>query len=259
MKHIVRTLAITALFSGASLQSSMEPNLKTIRAVKDLTFHPLTPVTVTLEQGASAPKSITFKRNTDRLPKQKQLSYDENGRNDISIMAQMSIHGEDKTNWATNSGALMPTDLADKEIHIVKNDLQPAGFNVILKPVHQKAPKKQKIRAYKPNEADQQEEWWIRITDSTGDGIISESKFKQNTDYKVKKLFVQLNNSFESNDKHPNYKYNWNRVVWMNAPGGTPQKIGNIEVPYFKPGNELEITQTGVRLIHKDDQKSSPQ
>lgn len=253
MKSIVTILAATVLCSGGLIQSSMDPRqanrkAETIRAVKDLTFHPLTPVWIALEQDREQTSWTQFTRNNDGKNK---LTYNENG-GDITIKASMKIKNEIVSAKSYN---VDPKTLVFKEIHI--KNLDDSSLQIVLNPAKKlSAPKKQKIRAYKSNEADQGEEWEIQITDKNNNEI-SKSKFKKDTDYKVKKLFVQLNDSVVPKG-HPNEKYNWNKVVWV-KPDGTEKFLDYIGDGQFKRSDQLEITQEAARFIHKDDQKPSQQ
>lgn len=238
MKYIVPLLAVTALCSGVSVQSAQLAEKKPIRVVKD--FSPLTPVTVELKQDNNPLKNdTTFYRNTDRV--KKQLSYNPSGGQiTIILTINKKEYDFDKIN---------PAEFAGKEIHITKDKEDATSYNLEYKPIQSSAPKKRPIRAFKSDEKDQGEEWEIRITDKDSN-VISTSKFKKNTDYKVKKLSVQLNDESVLNDiEHPNEKYNVNYINKVD--GKTAKEVGPIFAGQFKPGNELEFKNGRVFLIRK--------
>lgn len=162
MKHIVRTLAITALCFGASLplQSS---EVREIRAVKDLTLHPLTPVTVYLQQGDTT-KWVSFKRITDGL---EQLTYKWPGEG-VVIWAQM-----DKDVNRVETPSRHPSELLGQEIHIVKASRGTPDYAIRLEPARQKkspAPKTYEIGVAIANPTDKNT-YTLQITDAYGKPI----------------------------------------------------------------------------------------
>lgn len=246
MKNIVSILTMATLFYTTTIKpNGMQP----IRAVKEFSLNPLKSVTVTLSQsGQEEPtKQVTFKRNTDGL--KQQLSYNPAGDR-VTISAQMSPNGP------RAEASEYPNDLADKEIHIIKAKDNANGFDIELKPTHAKkvvAPKKQLIRAYKPNKDDQQENWTVVIFDNTGDKIAT-STFKENTDYKAKKLYLQLNQQAVDLG-HQYSKYNDNIITIYSS---TKEIIAILKLNAssfisgkFTAGSSLAIAKNSIDIVDK--------
>lgn len=243
---MIRILALTTLFYATTTPS--EPQKQTIRAVKEFSLNPLKSVTVTLTQRGQEDQQVSFKRNTDG---KQQLSYDPAGDR-VTISAQMSPNGPS----AGASG--YPEELVDKEIHIIKSKDHVGGFDIDLKSVRPKkvvAPKKQQIQAYKPDEKDQEQDWTVVIFDAQSDKI-SESTFKQNSDYnKAKKLYLQLNQpAVDPGNKYS--KYNANIIAVYSSSKAiiaifelTASSFTNGK---FTPGSKLAITKDSMDVVDRN-------
>lgn len=111
------------------------------------------------------------------------------------------------------------------------------------------APKKQKIRAYKTIRTG--EDWTVRILDEKGN-TISGATFRDSTDYKIKKLYVQLNEKAVGKDEKY-AQYNTNTVTADTPDCSRDSKItrelGTLVAGSFKPGMELELDATTAKLV----------
>lgn len=241
--HLPRILlALTALCTVLPTLPSSAEKKYYIRVVKN--FSLLTPARVALEQGQrnNIISSVNVKRTAD-----KKLFYHLNPGNPESITLYASIHDETGKHDMGSLPVADPTQLINKEILLTQSEIDKREhtIQITLKPI---APKKQKIRAYK--DLMTETEWAVRITDKKG-GKISESAFKKDTDFKVKKLSLQLNEAkVAENDQYEPYNSN---IINLKLPMANDyHEIGRIHAGDFEPGMELRITGELVYLVDKN-------
>lgn len=112
-------------------------------------------------------------------------------------------------------------------------------------------PQKQKRRGYKTVNRDQ--DWVVRVVDEQGTHI-SESTFKKNTDRFAKKLEFQLNPIPIKDTQDQKHKFNTNiiKVFKSKKPEEEPDiKSQPISAAMLKPGYQIEITDSSVRVVDK--------
>lgn len=243
MKHILRIFTVTMLCSGASLHSE----IKTIRAVKDLTVHPLTRVGVTLEQTNGTQNSVIFTKNSDGKP---ELYYDTN-LGDVMISVEMNRKPNKRV---PDSSTYHPKDLENKEIHIVKSKRDGFDYDVELKPARKKkssAPKKQKIRAEKTTDTDLNSDWTVLIVDQKG-GHISKSIFKKDAEGFAKSLYVRLNQPAIRDKNDLNAKYNVNVVQVVKGKNKQSGILTSKPITKFDDGDEIRINNESVYIVSVD-------
>lgn len=236
MKHRLRALTLAALCCATSLQIMAEKTA--LKFINDIGI--ATPVTIDIKQGNGKEQKDTFRRNTNKL------YYDsEQDKEEVNIGATIKI-GKD---FYHNNDFIKPEVLKNtKEIRIKKND-----NNVpLLVLVPKNGPRKQQIRAYKPNKSDQKEDWTVKILDNKG-GIIATSTFKENTDYRAKKLYLQLNQPAVGADD-ANEKYNDNTIQVFSKKLLLPMlkiNAASFKTDRFAPGSEIEITKDLIDIVDK--------
>lgn len=118
-------------------------------------------------------------------------------------------------------------------------------------------PKKQKIRAYKTVNRDQ--DWVVRVVDKQGVQI-SESTFKKNTDRFAKNLYLQLNLIPFTDANDPKARFNENKIKVFKSkkPTENPDFVSApITAEMFKPGSQIEITDDSVKIVTGSNEPKS--
>jgi len=243
----LRVLALTALCCATSLQIMAE-TIK-VKVINDIGI--TTPVTVSFTQnGHLSEKKIYRSAQFECLADETDVNKDY-----IFILTRTKINNRLHEKTLTSSG----TALKNKELHITTEVTQQGKtLEISIIPVAKKvaAPKKQKIRAYKPDKDDQKEDWIVEILDNKGVKIAT-STFKENTDYRAKNLYLQLNQPPVA-DNDENAQYNDNTIKVFSKNLLLPElkiNAASFKAGRFIPGSNIKITKNSIDIV--DNNKNS--
>lgn len=219
-------------------------------------------ITVQVVQQGNEISKTTFKYSTDKL-----FFYLDRGLITFKIRVDQNKDPkiQKKANFDFTSHAFDPQDLIGKELLIngsgpykkqvlnsITREMEDQEYYTFtdITTTYTKAPKKKKIRAYKTVSGDT--DWTVLITNSNGVKI-SQSTFKRDTDRFAKSLYVQLNDRYISDKNDPKSAFNTNKVLVFKAKNPEEKAAieKSLEIREYNPSDQLEISDTEVKLVHK--------